>query len=61
MSEVERIEDVKVIHCYDTHCRKCGREFWLHYNGGELDVVYCCGFRYTLEEQRIDFVVYEDD
>jgi hypothetical protein len=38
-------------------CRGCGREISLYFNGGELDHRGCCGYSYSLEHVRIDFVI----
>lgn len=45
---------------HETHCSKCygcGRDIVLWFNGGELDSRECCGYSYSLEHVRIDFVV----
>ena len=56
MTEIERIENVGC-EAYQTTCRKCGKEIWLYFNGGELDAEVCCGLRYILDTPQIDFVV----
>lgn len=55
----EEIERREVIYerWVDTTCLGCGREITLFFNGGELDSKECCGFLYTLEHTRVDFVV----
>lgn len=61
MEEVERIKDVELTHNgYDVACRVCGRKIELWYNGGELDWQLCCGFVYSIEIGRIDYVVKRD-
>lgn len=41
-------------------CPLCGKEFWLFFNGGELDGRWCCGRMYRLEHCGIALVVYDD-
>jgi hypothetical protein len=58
--EVKRIEDINNFP-YEVSCIECGNKFDLHYNGGELDYHYCCGYEYMLEEVQIDFVILKRD
>jgi hypothetical protein len=41
-------------------CTRCGRVMQFWWNGGELDVKYCCGLVYRTEHQLTDLVIYED-
>jgi hypothetical protein len=54
--EVERVADI-AHEAMGVACRGCGRRIVLRFNGGELDARECCGYRYSTEHVRIDFVV----
>ncbi len=56
MKEIKRVED---FHSGEIKCLRCGKDLELHWNGGELDEVDCCGFLYILEHTRVDLVVYD--
>ncbi len=45
----------------DTACMKCGKQFHMYWNGGELDTHLCCGLTYKTEHVRTDLVVYSKD
>lgn len=55
--EILRREDVKVAPTFEAECIVCGKPIVLWYNGGELDGTDCCGYSYSLESDRIDYVV----
>jgi len=62
VEEIKRIEDIDFTgSTYKTNCVKCGREIELYFNGGELDVAWCCGYEYELEHTQIDFVIRKRD
>lgn len=39
------------------HCKDCGRELMLWYNGGELDSKDCCGWHYELQSPIINLII----
>lgn len=59
MKEVE-VGRVKDFSEGNVRCIKCGREFLLFWNGGELDEERCCGATYRTEHQATDLVIYKN-
>ena len=57
----EEIKRVKGFQSGDFTCLRCHRSFYLHYNGGELDQVECCGLVYQTEHVQIDLVIREKE
>lgn len=41
------------------NCIRCGKEFTLWFNGGELDMTSCCNLTYMGEHKQVDIVVYD--
>lgn len=58
MKEIKREKDVIVKdQPFVTRCIRCGNTLKLSFNGGELDIKFCCGLTYELDAPQIDFVI----
>lgn len=55
--EVDRREDVDA-EAQRVRCVRCGGRVVLHWNGGELEEVTCCGHLYSFQAVRLDVVIY---
>lgn len=38
-------------------CKKCHENITLWFNGGELDEAECCGYKYSLQHEKIVFII----
>jgi hypothetical protein len=45
----------------DIACRGCGRTLTLWFNGGELDMTECCGYRYETRSVGYELVITKTD
>ncbi len=60
MTDIERLERHTHFREGEVRCIKCGKTFWLFFNGGELDSKRCCGYLYRLEHMQVDLAIYYD-
>jgi hypothetical protein len=45
----------------DFACIRCGKPMHLYFNGGEFDLVKCCGLEYSQQAARVDLIVFDPE